>query len=633
MLQKNIKSIKTKLGQTLSTIKKNKYQVIQSNDSLDINFLNTQDNTLIYKNPLDELNIMLKNYNEKYHLYPVLYFFGFGNGILYKALLQNPHHKVIIVFEKDLEIIHTAFSIIDFSKELQEARLVIADINCLNTIDYELMCSQQPMLNFARTYFLELHSDYYERYHDDILKVNNNMLEYLKKAVLKYGNLPLDALQGIEQFTYNLPKMLTHPNYKELLKKRKNLSDTAIIVSTGPSLSKQLPLLKKYINKATIFCADSAYPILAKHNIKPDYVLSLERILATSEYFNNNFGDFDKNIIFALKSYTHPKTIQHLENNNRNYMLISPTDAKFIYFTQLHTYGYLGTGWSVANMASNLAFDLSHKNIILIGQDLAYSETGVSHSSDYTYLTDSYITKKPYKRDFGKYECEAYGGEGVVQSSAAWTLFRQNFESDIVFFKHFGVTTYNCTEGGARIKNAIEKPFKETCEELLTKELDKPFAPLEKPTLNKQIELMLKAYVKIKKSISNCHTLNNTIKDHLSHLKWSYQNTHSKENIENTFKKIDEIKLYIEELKDMKELHETLSPLLAQFEFNLAKIYVLNPINEDDIHNKSLLWIKEHIDWLELIIAHIKAHEQALHRGVIPLQEAIIKRGYGHKIK
>ncbi|MCR6592017.1 6-hydroxymethylpterin diphosphokinase MptE-like protein, partial [Campylobacter insulaenigrae] len=86
------------------------------------------------------------------------------------------------------------------------------------------------------------------------------------------GNSPIDALQGIEQFVYNIPSMVSNPSYKELLNKRKNLSDTAIIVSTGPSLIKQLPLLKQYSNKATIFCADSAYPILAKYNIKPDYV-------------------------------------------------------------------------------------------------------------------------------------------------------------------------------------------------------------------------------------------------------------------------------------------------------------------------------------------------------------------------
>ncbi|EOH7148894.1 6-hydroxymethylpterin diphosphokinase MptE-like protein, partial [Campylobacter coli] len=86
------------------------------------------------------------------------------------------------------------------------------------------------------------------------------------------------------QLVYNLPQMITHPTYKELLNKRKGLSKTAIIVSTGPSLTKQLPLLKKYQNKATIFCADSSYPILAKHNIKPDYVCMLERTELTAEF-------------------------------------------------------------------------------------------------------------------------------------------------------------------------------------------------------------------------------------------------------------------------------------------------------------------------------------------------------------
>ncbi|EOH2355851.1 6-hydroxymethylpterin diphosphokinase MptE-like protein, partial [Campylobacter jejuni] len=112
-----------------------------------------------------------------------------------------------------------------------------------------------------------------------------------KNAILSSGNDSKDVLQGIEQLIYNLPKMITHTAYQDLLKKRENLSDTAIIVSTGPSLTKQLPILKKYANKATIISADSSYPILAKHDIKPDYVVSLERILLTSEFFNNNFGD------------------------------------------------------------------------------------------------------------------------------------------------------------------------------------------------------------------------------------------------------------------------------------------------------------------------------------------------------
>ena len=53
---------------------------------------------------------------------------------------------------------------------------------------------------------------------------------------------------------------------------------------------KQLPLLKKYREKALIFCADSAYPILAKHNIKPDFVCMVERSDFTAEFLSTILG-------------------------------------------------------------------------------------------------------------------------------------------------------------------------------------------------------------------------------------------------------------------------------------------------------------------------------------------------------
>ena len=66
-----------------------------------------------------------------------------------------------------------------------------------------------------------------------------------------------------------------------------------------------------------------------------------------------------------------------------------------------------------------------------------------------------------YERDFGHFSTTAYGGEGKVESSEIWTLFRQIFENFITFSQ---AKIYNATEGGARIESAIEKPFKELCE-------------------------------------------------------------------------------------------------------------------------------------------------------------------------
>ncbi|EJY4479566.1 motility associated factor glycosyltransferase family protein, partial [Campylobacter coli] len=537
---------------------------------------------------------------------------------------QNKNHQHIVVFEKDIEIIWVMFHILDFSSELQSARLIVLNTNKLEIQDYNELCSSKPFFQFSRIYFLELMSHYYERFHEDVLELNKKLAENFKNSIVSHGNDPLDALQGIEQFVYNLPQMITHPSYKELLSKRKGISDTAIIVSTGPSLTKQLPLLKKYASKATIFCADSSYPILAKHGIKPDYVLSLERIPLTSEFFNNDFGEFDKDILFVLKSYVHPHTTKYLQKNNRNFMLVS-TYASFIQYLKLDYFGYFNMGKSVANMSYLLTEYLNYKNIILIGQDLAYAKDGFSHTKDYKNLDKH---EGHFQRDKGKFQCLAYGGNGKVESSEIWTMFRLIFENDINYFqKFFNITTYNCTEGGARIEGTIEKPFLWACENLLDKDLNKPFEKLEPLSLNKQNEFLLKAYYKVCKSIKHCRDFSKILSNDFEKIQSVYLSLNEKEEYLNlAIEKIDEFKNKLEDIKQMQDLYEILSPLLTQFELNLARIYVLNPKTKEDAFNKSILWIKEHLEFMELVYGHIKAQENALIKNILPLEEKLKER-------
>ncbi|EOB5075999.1 motility associated factor glycosyltransferase family protein [Campylobacter jejuni] len=625
LFNKNIESLSNiLLKESLKEIKSSKFELILGKDNLDINLKDTSDNTFLYENVIDELNSMLNTYNDKYLLYPVLYFYGFGNGILFKALLQNKNHQHIVVFEKDIEIIWIMFHILDFSSELQSARLMILNTNKLEIQDYNELCSSKPFFQFSRIYFLELMSHYYERFHEDILGLNKKLAENFKNSIVSHGNDPLDALQGIEQFVYNLPQMITHPSYKELLSKRKGVSDTAIIVSTGPSLTKQLPLLKKYASKATIFCADSSYPILAKHGIKPDYVLSLERIPLTSEFFNNDFGEFDKDILFVLKSYVHPHTTKYLQKNNRNFMLVS-TYASFIQYLKLDYFGYFNMGKSVANMSYLLTEYLNYKNIILIGQDLAYAKDGFSHTKDYKNLDKH---EGHFQRDKGKFQCLAYGGNGKVESSEIWTMFRLIFENDINYFqKFFNITTYNCTEGGARIEGTIEKPFLWACENLLDKDLNKPFEKLEPLSLNKQNEFLLKAYYKVYQSIKHCRDFSKILSNDFEKIQSVYLSLNEKEEYLNlAIEKIDEFKNKLEDIKQMQDLYEILSPLLTQFELNLARIYVLNPKTKEDAFNKSILWIKEHLEFMELVYGHIKAQENALIKNILPLEEKLKER-------
>ncbi|EAH5691152.1 DUF115 domain-containing protein, partial [Campylobacter jejuni] len=516
----------------------------QGKDNLDINIIKKRNLKKMYQDPIKELEKNLE-YFKDFARYPVLFFYGFGNGILYKILLQNQTLKRIIIFEKELELIFLALNFIDFSKDLSLGRLIILHHDDINLPKMDKVFRLIGDL-FYRSYNLHIANDFYEHYKEDILKLNKLNMQIIKNHNLMRGNDPKDAMQGIEQFVYNLPSMITHPSYKELLSKRKGISDTAIIVSTGPSLTKQLPLLKKYASKATIFCADSSYPILAKHGIKPDYVLSLERIPLTSEFFNNDFGEFDKDIIFIVKSVTHPHTIKYLQKNNRAFILVS-TYASFIQYLKLDYFGYFNMGFSVAHMACYLSLHLNHKNIIFIGQDLAYAENGNSHPDDYQ--NSANYESQMYEHIL----TEAYGGKEKIKTHHVWLMFKRNLEQDVQKIqKYLDTKVYNCTEGGARIEGTIEKPFLWACENLLHKDLNKPFEKLEPLSLNKQNEFLLKAYYKVCKSIEHCRDFNdNFIKvyDKIKNSFTSLQNSQKNEIfIQEIIQDIDKTKTQIDEL-------------------------------------------------------------------------------------
>ncbi|ELJ1655057.1 motility associated factor glycosyltransferase family protein [Campylobacter coli] len=627
LFNKNIEALSNiLLKESLKEIKSSKFELILGKDNLDINLKDTSiknngggyNENLLYQDPIKELQTMLNTYNDKYLLYPVLYFYGFGNGVLFKALLQNKNHQHIVVFEKDIEIIWIMFHILDFSHELQSARLMVLQTSSLDIEFFSNFCSSKPFFQFSRIYFLELMSHYYERFHEDVLELNKKLAENFKNSIVSHGNDPLDALQGIEQFVYNLPQMITHPSYKELLSKRKGISDTAIIVSTGPSLTKQLPLLKKYASKATIFCADSSYPILAKHGIKPDYVCMLERTEITAEFFNHDFGEFDKDVVFICAGVVHPKAIEYLKGGNRKY-LIMPRYLYFPIYIKLNKYFYfLYNTPSVAHMSYFLSALLNHKNIILIGQDLAYAKNGNSHPDDYQ--NSANYESQMYEHILTK----AYGGKEEVKTHEAWIFFKQILETMII---KYSITTYNCTEGGARIEGTIEKPFLWACENLLDKDLNKPFEKLEPLSLNKQNEFLLKAYYKVYQSIKHCRDFSKILSNDFENIQSIYLSLNEKEeDINLAIEKIDEFKNKLEDIKQMQDLYEILQPLRTQFELNLARIYVLNPKTKEDAFNKSILWIKEHLEFMELVYGHIKAQENALIKNILPLEEKLKER-------
>ncbi|EII3158911.1 motility associated factor glycosyltransferase family protein, partial [Campylobacter coli] len=324
-------------------------------------------------------------------------------------------------------------------------------------------------------------------------------------------------------------------------------------------------------------------------------------------------------IVFVCAGVVHPKTIEYLKNKT---FIITQKVLAFPYYINLKNFCYAAVGFSVAHTLSYLATYLSHKNIIFIGQDLAYAENGNSHPDDYQ--NSANYESQMYEHIL----TTAYGGNGKVETHSIWLLFKNWFENEMIpNTRKMGITTYNCTEGGARIEGTIEKPFLWACENLLDKDLNKPFEKLEPLSLNKQNEFLLKAYYKVYQSIKHCRDFSKILSNDFEKIQSIYLSLNEKEeDINLAIEKIDKFKNKLEDIKQMQDLYDILQSLFIQFELNLARIYVLNPKTKEDAFNKSILWIKEHLEFMELVYGHIKAQESALIKNILPLEEKLKER-------
>ncbi|RTJ68367.1 motility associated factor glycosyltransferase family protein [Campylobacter jejuni] len=558
------------LAYKLRSLEKIDFKILQNENG--INFI--KDDISLYKNPNQELLENLALFKSEYEKYPVLFFYGFGNGIFYKALCENKNHKHIIVFEDELEILALALHLFDFSKELKNEKLILFHTPNITTAQLTTLFMYEYIQKSVKIFNLFIHSDFYLKFYThQIQELNKKLIENIRFIVLAKGNDPYDSIIGIKHMLNNLPKLLNHGIFQIFLKERKQKVKNAIIVSTGPSLTKQLPLLKKYANKATIFCADSAYPILAKHNIKPDYVCMLERDDIVSKCFDNDFKEFDKGILFILASVVHKEVIEFLERNNREYMLVH-RPLHFAASLNLKEFGYIGVGASVANMAYELAASLRHENIIFIGQDLAYAEDGSSHPSEHIYGNKG-------EKIRGEVYALAYGGEKQVRTQLTWNLFRQAFEKDIFWAKEkLKINTYNCTEGGARIEGTIEKPFKGTCETLLKENLKKPF---DKPKILENNETKNKFLQTQKLLIKNVEQSEKFIKKCQNELKkLDFELGKSQLNLQALIKIKQNLLIFFKDFKRLKLFNELTQAIYYHNECEIMHYEVLNDLEQNE---------------------------------------------------
>ncbi|EKO4732236.1 motility associated factor glycosyltransferase family protein, partial [Campylobacter coli] len=455
-----------------------------------LNIYDKTHNVFMYENLEEEINFFYQSILEKTPRYPFVCIYGIGNALLIKNLAK--HYKHLFVFESEIELFILALSTIDLSEELKVYKIVLFDCVAKDLeIQIAMIFDQQSILEYLSLYVMFISSHYYLKYYEtSILSLNELCIKSASVAIRNADITCFLPLLTHGQFLQNIPSMLESIPFQRILSERKNKFENAIVVSAGPSLAKQLPLLKAYQDKAVIFCADGALSMLEKEGIIPDYVTNLDFTDLAMKFFQNKENKTSLNV---LSCATHPNVVHSLKAENC--MIVLRNKALYQRFN-LNDFGYIDTGTHVSHFSYTLALALGFKNIILIGQDLAFDEKGNSHSQGF-----SYGEQFSGEKTVPTLKTQAYAGKGEVLTHITWNDYRIKLEY-LFACNDQKAKFYNATEGGARINFTEELSFKECCEKLLTKE--KPKFELPKSlTKNRSDKLLVKFKEKIQKDQDN----------------------------------------------------------------------------------------------------------------------------------
>lgn len=293
--------------------------------------------------------------------------FGLGLGYLFKRFSMNCKGK-IVVFEPNLDILRITLEAVDFSSELSSNSIAI-----INSKDDVQRCFERFYFGDAKVNLSFLKS--YSQLYPELLQDFVNELGFVKGLYsCNYNNLFGRCFDWTYCGIGNIDKTLEHNELESLRGKFKD--KPAVIISAGPSLTKNIDLLKKYKNKAVVFCVGTALKTAVKHGIEPDFLVVVEAEDCSFQTVDTDVSNM--NVILQ------PMTFRDFHNlsakRHFNYYPNNDFTSRWLsQFLDISLDDYKNRG-TVSLCALFSAVIMDCNPIILVGQDLAYTD-GKCYSS------------------------------------------------------------------------------------------------------------------------------------------------------------------------------------------------------------------------------------------------------------
>lgn len=183
-----------------------------------------------------------------------------------------------------------------------------------------------------------------------------------RDTVIRFGPM------WVQHSLINLPVILRAPFLNQTMRDFAGLP--AIIVAPGPSLSKNVHLLKEFKHRALIVCTTHVVKTLRDAGCEPDLVTVLD-----PQDISYHVSELEKPLsTFLLATSAHPKLFQAPSDRRIVFTPNGPYDEWFsnIFGESHSTVG----GISVSIMSANVLRAWGCSPIVFVGQDLAFTTDG-----------------------------------------------------------------------------------------------------------------------------------------------------------------------------------------------------------------------------------------------------------------
>ena len=346
----------------------------------------------------------------------------------------------VIVFEKDDELIKNILNDEYYHNILKDKRIKIFKYDEKKIED--IFSNELNGLNIYSTKIVN---------NDILLEYNNEEMITISKILRKFmsrkdiNNNTLDYFseRWFESFIKNFKYTLNSTFLDDIENKFKN--KPAIILSAGPSLEKNIDLIKTCYEKFIIISGGRTLSKLEQINVKPDIFAIIDGSEKSYDLVKNNLN-IDTPLVFC--NYTNEKIVE----KHKGKKIYDSTGVDFIGPIVKKEQKPRFEGGSVAHACINMAIHLGCNPIVFIGQDLAYTNNKV-HANFCEFTNDKYTHEEVLeniKKESDIFIDDIYGKK--VRTSRTLNTFKENIEE--IINKNKNIKFINATEGGAFINGA-----------------------------------------------------------------------------------------------------------------------------------------------------------------------------------